>query len=446
MNPRHCRIAVLLSLLTAVGCATHYDRIQPVREAFFAGDLNTALTELDRKRDLRLRNDDVKQLDRAVIELTAGHPQDAQRLLREIRDRFDYLEQQSLAEQGASFLTDDNIKAYPGEDYERVLIRAFLALSSLVSEDGDAAAYALQVTDKQNEIIQQVQAKYSDEPQTVLAYKQVALGPYLRAAIVEESPLTLDEAAQARLQVVNFAPDFRDGRTDLQRAEHQVAMQPGHGILYVFSLVGRGPVKEEVAEIPTQAALLIADRIISANSNRGLPPTLAPVKVPKVRTFVSAADSVAVRIDGRPVGQTATIVDIGRMAESQHEARYPSILAEAVARRVIKKGVIYAAKEVTDAGPWSPASIGLSAVGVAWEATESADTRCWSLLPDTIQVLRVELPAGDHELTLNTARGPASVGRSTQTKIHIREGRNTYVVGAFPERDLVGQLLISGRD
>jgi len=36
--------------------------------------------------------------------------------------------------------------------------------------------------------------------------------------------------------------------------------------------------------------------------------------------------------------------------------------------------------------------------GVAWEATESADTRCWGLLPDQIQVLRVELPAGRHEI------------------------------------------------
>ena len=31
---------------------------------------------------------------------------------------------------------------------------------------------------------------------------------------------------------------------------------------------------------------------------------------------------------------------------------------------------------------------------MAWEASEAADTRCWGLLPDKIQVLRIELPAG----------------------------------------------------
>ena len=33
------------------------------------------------------------------------------------------------------------------------------------------------------------------------------------------------------------------------------------------------------------------------------------------------------------------------------------------------------------------------------ELPEAADTRCWGLLPDKIQVLRIELPAGRHRVT-----------------------------------------------
>ena len=436
---------VLLAAAVLAGCATHADRIQPVREAFHVGQLGAAAAALDESRDARLRNEDVKQLDRAVIELASGRPADAERLLREVRDRFEHLEQFSAAEQAASLVSDDNAKAYSGEDYEKVLIRAMLALTNLMNGGGDAAAYALQVTEKQDQIIQQVQAKNPDDPHAVLDYKQVALGPYVRAMLAEESPLTLDDAARARLQVVNWAPDFRDGAQDLQRAQHEAATKPGHGALYVFALVGRGPIKEEVAEVPTQAALLIADRIISHNANRGLPPTIAPVKVPKVRTFPSTTDAIAVHVDGSEQGQTATLVDVGRMARSQHEARYPGIVAEAVARRVLKKGVIYGAKEWADADPWSASSIALSAVGVAWEATESADTRCWSLLPDQIQVLRVELPAGEHEVKLAGLSGHVTTGRPTVTKVHIREGRNTYILGNFPRGDLVGELLVSER-
>ncbi len=434
-------------LVLTAGCATHYDRIQPVREAFFAGRLDEATTLLDKKRDLRLRNGDVKELDRAMIQLASGRPREAEKILRTIRDRFDHLEQTSLAEKGASFLTDDNIKAYPGEDYEKILIRSFLALSNLLTDGGDASAYALQVTDKQDDVIRKAVERHKEEPQAVLAYKQVALGPYVWAMIAEESPLTLDDAARARLQVVNWAPDFRDAKLDLQRAQHEVPIASGCGALYVFALVGRGPVKEEVAEVPTQVALLIADRIVSANSNRGLPPTLAPVKVPRMLKFPRRADGVAVQVDGRPAGQTATLVDVGEMAWAQHEAKYPYIVAEAVARRVIKKAVIYGAKEAVDAEHWSPESIALSAAGVAWEATESADTRCWSLLPDTIQVLRVELPVGEHELSLCAVKRDLAVGPPAwPIRVAIQDGRNTCVLGMFPEDRLVGRLMVSGQD
>src|SRR5688500_3440388 len=49
----------------------------------------------------------------------------------------------------------------------------------------------------------------------------------------------------------------------------------------------------------------------------------------------------------------------------------------------------------SDLDKHSLAGLGFDALGVAWEATENADTRCWSLLPDKIQVVRLELPAGE---------------------------------------------------
>lgn len=427
------------------GCATHFDRIQPVREAFYSGRLDTAAEQLEKAKDLRLRNDDVKQLDRAMIELAAGRPAEAEKLLREVRDRFDHLEQKSLGEGAASMLTDDNIKAYPGEDYERVMVRAMLALTNLMTDGGDASAYALQVTDEQQQIIDAAAERHKEDPQAVLAYKQVPLGPYIRAMLSEESPLTLDDAARARVQVANWAPDFRDAQEDLQRAKHEVPIPPGHGVLYVFALVGRGPVKHEVNEEATQLSLLIADRIISHNANHGLPPTLAPVKVPKVRTYSRPGEAVAVRVDGEQLGKTALLMDIGKMAKAQHDARFPYIVAQAVARRVIKKGAIYAAKDAMGSDKWSASSIALSAAGVAWEATESADTRCWSLLPDNIQVLRVELPAGKHVVSLAGVRGESRTGAPVETEILIRDGHNTYAMGMFPDGRLVGELLVSDR-
>lgn len=441
---RHLRCILGLLLASLTGCASHAERLRPIRNEYHQGRLEAAESLINAELPKRKREADVLKLDKAVIELSAGRPREAEKLLREVRDRFDHLEQVDAGEQVLSFLTDDNAVAYAGEDYEKVLIRAFLTISNLMSDGGDAAAYALQVTDKQQDIIARVTEKHPDDAEIPLAFKQVALGPYVRAMLAEESPLTLDDAAKARAQVVNWAPEFRDAKADLQRAQYEAPIPAGHGALFVFALVGRGPVKEEVQEVPTQMAMLLADRIVSAVSPRGLPPTLAPVKVPKVFTPSNPADSVLVAVDEKPAGVTATLVDVGEMASRQQEALFPEVMARLIARRFLKKGAIYGVKELVDADPHSPASLALNVVGIAWEATESADTRCWGLLPETIQVLRIELPAGEHQLALQPARGTAPVGPEAIRSVRIAEGRNTYLLGNFPGRHLVGKLLTNG--
>ena len=438
-----CALGPFILLLLS-GCASHFDRVQPIRSAFFDGNRAAADEALEKQLKKQKGERDVLLLDKAVIELASGRPKDAERLLRKVRDHFDELEEVDPAREIASMLSDDKVRPYAGEDYEKVLIRALLSISNLMSNGGDAGAYALQMVDKQQQIMQRVEEKYKDENQSaVLAYKQVALGPYIRGMLAEESPLTLNDAVRARVQVAKWEPSFRDAQSDLQRCEHEVPMHPGHGALYVFALVGRGPIKQETAEVPTQAALLIADRIFDAVGKRNVTPTLAPVKIPQVVNFVPVADSVSIRIDGELAGNTATLVDIGEMAVRQQEAHYPAVIGRAVARRVIKKGIFYAVEEVADIEKGSMVSLAVMAAGVAWEATESADTRCWGLLPDTIQVFRIELPVGEHVITLRPSQRMGDFGTPAQTRITIEEGRHTYLLGNLPTSQFVGELLTS---
>jgi uncharacterized protein len=429
------------------GCASHHDRVWSVREAYFAGHLDDAEAQVEKLLKKHKRESDAFLLDKAMLELAAGRPKNAERILRDVRDRFDHLEEKDAGEFTTSMVTDDTRLAYAGEDYERVLIRAMLSLTNLMSDGGDAGAYALQVVEKQQQIIDKVvekQKKENSPAPAELAYKQVALGPYIRAMLAEESPLTLDEAARARVQVANWEPSFRDAQADVQRAKFEKPLGDGYGALYVFALVGRGPIKQEKEEVPTQAAMLIADRIVNAFSKRAITPTLAPVKVPQVINFPSVAEGVTVRVNGELKGQTATIVDVGTMAARQQEARYPEVIARAVARRTIKKGAIYALQEVADIDQSSPLSLLAIGAGIAWEATENADTRCWGLLPDTIQVLRIELPAGEHEISLKPVSRGGEFASSARTKVTVHDGKNSYLMGTLPASQFVGTLLTSG--
>jgi hypothetical protein len=436
------RLAALACLLAA-GCTTYAPHAEKVRSAYFAGDLEGARAAAESAGG-DPRYADVLDLEGATLLLCEGRVGESERLLRQVRDRFDHLEQADAGEQALSLLTDDQRLAYSGEDYEKVLVRAFLALANLLGEGDDAGAYALQVAQKQQEIIKAGTGPDGKNPKE--DYKQVAVGAYLYAALREETHQNYDDAARSLEQVCHWAPEFAPGKQDLQRARAGRHSARGNGVVYVFALVGRGPYKEEAFEVPTTAALLVADRILSATAEHTLPPTVAPVKVPRVVVPANAVQGVRVRVDGQARGQTETLTDVGRMAVEQAEALRATVIGRAVARRVVKKAAVYGAKEVLEPAKGGAASIALDVAGVVWEATESADTRCWGLLPEKIQVLRLELPAGSHELTLEpVGPGGGPLGAGSPARVEVRDGRNTYVLASFPTGRLAGRVVTGPR-
>jgi uncharacterized protein len=433
-------VTCALACAALQGCATHADRIAAAQLHYFNGDLKAAKADVDLLLKKPKRDGDALMLDQAMIELAAGRPKDAERLLRTVRDHFDHLEKKDAAEAAKSLLTDDTRLAYAGDDHEKVLVRAFLALSNLMSDGGDAEAYSLQIAAKQKQLMD---AAGGLEEHPELAATQVALGPYLRAMLQEESHLNTDEVVRNRAMVASWQPEFRDAKVDLARAETTAHCEPGNGVIYVFALVGRGPSKQEKFEIPTQAAMFVADRIVSAVGKQELPPTVAPIRVPVVVRRNNRIDHLQVAVDDEPSGETATLVDVGLLAETHCQAKAPEVIGRAVARRFLKKAAIYVAKEGVGANSNPGVDIALTLAGIAWEATEAPDTRCWSLLPDKIQVLRLEVPAGDHDITLTPADSYGRFGYSAVSKVSVSEGRNTSVLVNFPDSHLVGEVLSS---
>lgn len=441
------KLYALVAILSAalIGCATHADRLQDIRATYNSGNTAAAKTKLDAAIAKNGGDVDVLKLDRAMVLLSEGNHREAEKLLREVRDRFEEKEGKDLAESALSMLTDDQQLAYAGEDYEKVLVRAMLALCNLLGDGADATAYALQVNQKQQLIIEKSKSKDADGKNLKANYKYVPVGPYLHAALREETHTNYDDVARSLELVAQWQPDFPSAKQDLERARNGRHSQPGHGVLYVFTLVGRGPYKDEKAEIASTAAMLIADRLLTAAGKQSLPPTIAPIKVPRVVRPINQVASVNVNVIGHPEGRTQTITDVGQMASEQCEALMTETLARAIVRRVVKKGVVYGVKEAIGTDKSQMTSLALNAAGVVWEATESADTRCWGLLPDKIQVLRLELPAGEHRMILQTVgKNGAYLGPAETTTIQVRDGRNTYALANFPDARLVGKVTTSG--
>ena len=265
---------------------------------------------------------DCLKLERAVVDLASGKPKDAEKTLREIRDRFDELEQKAIGENALSMLTDANRKAYAGEDYEKVLIRALPGmLANLMIDGQDAGAYALQVTDKQQQIIDAGLDKSGNNPK--LAYKGVAVGAYIHGMLPKRRTPASTTCSGSCMLVCNWQPGTSGSPMDLERARHGHHSAPGNGVVYVFTLVGVGPYKEETVAVASSVSLLIADQILSAIGKETLPPTIAPIKVPQLVRTPNDVANIGVSADGRPLGRTETITDVGSMAMQEYEAIYP---------------------------------------------------------------------------------------------------------------------------
>lgn len=432
-------VAALLACLP--GCASRAGRIRQAREAFYAGDVASAAESLQAQLERDDSDRDVVALDLATVQLVEGQPQAAEASLRQVRDRFDYLEQKDLTETALSYLTDDTHRAYAGEDYEKVMVRVMLAVANLMSDGSDALAYSLQANTKQQEIIEAGIDLGEENPKA--AYKRVALGAYLHGMLREVSHTHYDDAERWFATAVSWNPDCQVGQQELERARSGRHSAPGNGVMYVFALVGRGPYKREASEVPSSQALLIADQILSATGKHTLPPTIAPIKVPQVVVHENEVDGVAVSLDGRRVGETETVTDVGQLAVQQQMALYDHIVARAVARRVVKKAAVYALKGQLEVSNQSWANLALDAAGVVWEATESADLRCWSLLPNSVQVLRLELPVGEHHVSLQSSNAQRTLGVASDLTVPIEDGRNTYVLACYPGPKLTGVVQVS---
>ena len=374
-----------------------------------------------------------------MIELVQGNPRAAETRLRDIRDRFDHLEQKSLGESAASMWLDDQSRSYAGEDYEKVCIRCFLAIANLMQDGGDAEAYSLQINEKQSKLAEVAEERLGDPCSD--HYAPVPMGFYLRGMLREATMHDYAEAAKSYQATSDLIPGNPVFQWDIDRATHSVHSQPGMGVLYVLAMVGQGPLKVEREEQATSDALLVADRIVSALGPYSVPPTLAPIKLPAIHIPSSRIDAIGVAIDQQPIGPTTLLTDFGFLARESYEIKRRELMARAIARRVVKKATIYAAKDQIG-GSNGLTSFAMDAMGVLWEATESADTRCWGLLPREMQVLRVELPAGTHRLSLAPLMAGVPIGVPLSQQVTIIDGKNSYALCYYPDATPIGAISV----
>lgn len=467
-------VTLLASLLVvaAFGCAST-GRVQQQLEAQMKlGDYATAIqtVETERERAYRGKNRLLYYLERGMLLHVSGQYAESNAAFANAKRVGDELYAASITGTGLSLMTNDYALDYAGENFERTLIHLFSALNyEQLGETESALVEIRQVGDylrklqvdstNDNTYHEDAFARYlgalfyelgGEYDAALVDYKKAieAYDGYARQFAVSRPPSLF---ANAERVAGRLGPWARDDLRD--RGSNGVAREipEGHGELVILHYNGLAPIKDQemivlpfneawaivlalqlVGDAQAQQQIARATTYVSMLSGVDVVPVAFPKYVSRPYSIAAMEPrlAAATQITGPEL-----VEDIGAIAEKDLADRRARIYAKAVARAAIKyaiqKGAEEAARQASN-GDQNQALLvaGTQLLGTIGRfATEQADKRVWSTLPDEIWMTSLIVPAGRHDLEVDflTAQAILVESRSV-TGIDVPAGGRRFVI------------------
>ncbi|MEZ5962266.1 MAG: hypothetical protein R3F56_00340 [Planctomycetota bacterium] len=391
-------------------------------------------------------------LEKGMIRLAMGDVDAARNLFVRARDALDQRFSHNTLDYVESSFTDDECLPYRGADSDHLLVRGLLAVCELLRGSSDAYSFALQVDEKQEEILDSPLGTVDEQqyPGTTYRprehYHRLALGAYL-VGILEEADLAAGEANKKFRRALEWS-----GGSDplLQESIERTDpggrfAPPGCGAVHVLYLAGRGPTLTtgKLEGLTDVARLIGAFILVARGKSTGAGwVSQTNIPVPQVVVHDSAVAPLDIHVAGQRVATTSSLADMNQIVAVQLEANMPWIVARAAVRRALKGAMAEGTGIVAEGVAKGSEHVGRYAgfiglftkalVGAATTAPERADTRTWSTLPAQIQAARFVLPDGVHQIDL---------GPGMQATLRVRAGKSSYLLVVRPRADLPGAMI-----
>lgn len=399
--------------------------------------------------------------DRALLLQWAGDPAASNAAFESAKRTLRRLITKSVTADAATFLLNESVRPYPGEDFETALMYVFGAVNyALLGRWEDALVECRQLDfflkttaldrGARDAAVEDAFALYwaglmyeeaGEINDAHISYMK-ALDSYDRAAkrLGLARPAGLLADAWRTAQRLGFS----DALDDLRRrgAPPAPAPPPGTGELVVLHLNGVAPHKvDSFFEISVYQGWPYVEQMKTTGPEdtqvaqaRGVLRGLAADKM--VRVAVPAYQSTPYAIRGLRAqntdGETRAVLveDIGAAARQNLKDRLARTYAKTVARAVVKflltQKISSAVEDKKGEGAGRLVRALLQAATVV---TETADKRGWRTLPDQIFMARLPLRPGAQNVTLNFTDANGTVVRTqTLENLTVRPGHRTFAV------------------
>jgi len=420
-------LSVLLLACLLSGCAAmrSYDReVYGTLDQAAGGNVDAAIRMLDASN--RTSKDLLYYLERGMLERLAERYPESQKSWVAANQRIQTeIGVREAMGNAASYLVGDQLRAYEGHDYEKVMLLTYMALNQLAMGDFESARVAIKQTHELEAVIGEQRAKQ------VTAVEEQARKKGSRTSFKELNgyPVeTIDNAAVNALRnsYQSALSHYLAGFIYESLGEGSLAA-PGYRL--ANELQPNQPLLEEALRGLDQR-LLAATRVEDDGMSdvlfiigSGAAPAIhsrqfrAPVFIQGRMVFAALSVPVMSQAAFTPVPTQLAVGDrslpvtpltsIDLMARRGLRDDMPSIMLRASIRATTNAAVQYQSQRALSDGGDRSAIVGLAGLVVSTGAAllDHADDRTWRTLPSEISIARARLPRGVHSVTLSTPDG-----------------------------------------
>jgi hypothetical protein len=360
-------------------------------------------------------------LDLGFLDYYAGNYTNSVQNLLEAEHLIEEAFTKSVTENIASYIVNDNMKNYAGEDFEDIYINVFNSLNFYKQGNLEGALVEVRKLTLPNGKLDMLNRKYEASHKSAgdWALRQLgSLGFTMNVALPQGDPVMFNNSALAHYLSGLFY--LGQGNHDSARISFDAVHEAyiGNPKVYPYSV----PVSvDETRDIPEGKARLnvIAFSGLSPIKEEGKfmqswpfmqnIALMFPVfKLPQFidRQSLGSNDMVEVTVNGE-VFQLELLEDMGAVVKETYNAKFANIFFKTWIRVLLKYAAadIAATKAGERIGGTLLANVGALAARVAADATEGADIRMGQFLPNKAFVGGINLDPGSYTVAIRFASG-----------------------------------------
>ncbi len=410
----------LLSFLSVAmvlsSCATYSQYAHSLRDGLVAGKPNASLA-IAEKNDPE-QKEVVASLEKGMLRrMTEDYPGSNQ-IFEAAKQEIEKLYGISVTENLASVTINDTLRGYEGDRFEQLLLHAYMAMNYIqLGLLDEARVEMLQAN------VKMMEWGEAPEDDAFLRYLEGiiyenlkendnALISYRKAYSVYKerggsqypvAPLVLKKDLLRLLSAEGLRSEFKSTKKDFGLSGYKPVKSDKHfGEVIIIINNGLAPIKSE-------AILPIFSTEVEQNLR---------VAFPVYRDRKGVLYTPDIRVNQKNF-EVEAVEDIDALARYALEQQMPAIMARATARAVVK----YNTQQTPESGSW--ASLLLTITNMV---TERADTRSWTTLPQEIQLQRIRLPVGEHQLSIQMKNAAGQVVDVMNEKVMIKPKQSSFVI------------------